>query len=284
MLKIKKSRRYRNTRKKNRHVPIHIPMMRGGTKVILINTKTNQKIIATDDNNLEVSRRFLTNIISRSVVSSASLCSMILKGDIKQFGSIIVMSQDMNDNSRLIHGTTGNKINTVCIKITLITSVDCGDFRLQLQWQESSLESCAGWPWKVLMKGSTTFSERPDVLLRVVNPDQVEISGATDTLIVNGMYNRTEELSGGQPVFRKLGVGVSETWIHYWPTSNEWIVTGTESIGKDDSGWARIAPKTIHKLVSNEKEQACSESGKYGSSIRIGNHVFARRWCSSGQG
>jgi hypothetical protein len=69
---------------------------------------------------------------------------------------------------------------------------------------------------------------------------------------VNGVYDRTGELSGGQPVSRKQGR--SETWIHYWPTSNEWIVANTESKGNDDRGWARIAPKTIMKVVSTQEE------------------------------
>lgn len=238
-------------------------MMQGGTKVILIDRTSNRRTIATDDDNKVVSERLLQNIESVSEGSSSSTCSMVLKCDLISKSDIKLQRQDMND--RLTHNPNPSEeslFNTVCMKITLITRIKpVGHDILIIPWQEkgSSLESCAGQPWRMMMKGSTTFSQQPGVRLHVES-NHVVISGATDALIghmlVNGVYDRTGELSGGWPLFRKRGDGDTDMWIHYWPATNTWIVTNTESKGKDDAGWAIIAcrDKTIMKVVSDEKE------------------------------
>jgi hypothetical protein len=60
----------------------------------------------------------------------------------------------------------------------------------------------------------------------------LHIRGATGVTssAVNGIFDPTDELSCGQPVYVKRGV--SSGCIHFWSATGIWIVTNTESKGK----------------------------------------------------
>jgi hypothetical protein len=162
MLKIKKSRRCRNrnTRKEKWQIPVPVQIMQGGTRVILYDGNKRGRL-ARDDDNSVVSEMLLQNIESVSKVSSSSVCSMILKGDLNPESNVKLQSQVyergnvMNDKGRLLPVTlpeytqkvsvrheghiniksSGDIFNTVCMKITLINPA--GRNELKIPWQES---------------------------------------------------------------------------------------------------------------------------------------------------
>ena len=67
--------------------------------------------------------------------------------------------------------------------------------------------------------------------LASVSSGAVRIVGATGSSagIVNGMYEATTELSGGMPVYVKVGVG--GMWLEYHAPSSQWQVTLTSNKG-----------------------------------------------------
>ena len=68
----------------------------------------------------------------------------------------------------------------------------------------------------------------------------VHIRGVTGngSSYVNGIFDPTEELSCGQPVYVKRGDG--SKCIHFWSATGQWIVAPTENKGKNDTGWAAL--------------------------------------------
>jgi hypothetical protein len=66
----------------------------------------------------------------------------------------------------------------------------------------------------------------------------VHIRGATGhgSSEVNGIFDPTEELSCGQPVYVKRGDGIK--CMHFWSATGQWTVAPTENKGKNDAGWA----------------------------------------------
>ena len=54
---------------------------------------------------------------------------------------------------------------------------------------------------------------------------------------VNGIYEFTEEVSGGMPVYRKMDD--PDMWLMYNPTWKKWYVQPTSSKGSE-SGWANL--------------------------------------------
>ena len=67
----------------------------------------------------------------------------------------------------------------------------------------------------------------------------------------NGIYDPTDELSGGMPVYAKRGN--VEKWIEYWPATKEWMLKTTAGKGTD-KGWARLRsdpPAPPEKVVGS---------------------------------
>ena len=66
----------------------------------------------------------------------------------------------------------------------------------------------------------------------------LEIQGATgiNSAAVNGTWDPTGELSCGKPVYVKRGDGGN--CIHFWSSTNDWIVSSTENKGKNGAGYA----------------------------------------------
>ena len=75
--------------------------------------------------------------------------------------------------------------------------------------------------WKVNVE--TVFVTQADVRVHVESAP-VHIRGATgnSSSIVNGIFDPTEELSCGQPVYVKRGDG--SKCIHFWSVTGQWIV------------------------------------------------------------
>jgi hypothetical protein len=67
----------------------------------------------------------------------------------------------------------------------------------------------------------------------------VDIRGATgqSALSINGVYEVTNEISGGWPVYRK--VGDAEKWLEFIAATNEWYVKPTTDKGRAE-GWMCI--------------------------------------------
>ncbi len=84
-----------------------------------------------------------------------------------------------------------------------------------------------------------SFVTRPDVRVHVESAP-LHIRGVTgvNSAIVNGIFDPTEELSCGQPVYVKRGDGGK--CIHFWSADGDWIVTDIASKGKDGTGWASL--------------------------------------------
>ena len=55
---------------------------------------------------------------------------------------------------------------------------------------------------------------------------------------VNGIYDPTDELSCGQPVYVKRGD--SDKCIRFWTASGNWLVSPVSNKGKDGNGWAYL--------------------------------------------
>lgn len=74
---------------------------------------------------------------------------------------------------------------------------------------------------------------------RRIRATPVKISGATGPSgpSINGIYEPTDEISGGWPVYRKKDD--SEKWLEYIVASNEWYVKPTADKGKPE-GWMCI--------------------------------------------
>ncbi len=86
--------------------------------------------------------------------------------------------------------------------------------------------------------------------LRRIRATPVRISGATGPSgpSINGIYEPTEEICGGWPVYRKKDD--SEKWLEYIVASNEWYVKPTADKGKPE-GWMCISsdPPTRPELT-----------------------------------
>ena len=67
------------------------------------------------------------------------------------------------------------------------------------------------------------------------------ISGATGPCApkVNGLFDATDESSGGQTVYIKRDN--PDTCVHFWPDTKQWIVAATIDRGKNSNGWACLA-------------------------------------------
>ncbi len=64
------------------------------------------------------------------------------------------------------------------------------------------------------------------------------VSGASGpcALKVNGVFDATDELSGGQSVYIKRDN--ADICIHFWSASKQWVVAATIDKGKNSNGWA----------------------------------------------
>jgi hypothetical protein len=86
--------------------------------------------------------------------------------------------------------------------------------------------------------------------LRRIRATPVRISGATGPSgpSINGIYEPTEEICGGWPVYRKKDD--NEKWLEYIVASNEWYVKPTADKGKPE-GWMCISsdPPTRPELT-----------------------------------
>jgi hypothetical protein len=82
--------------------------------------------------------------------------------------------------------------------------------------------------------GESVFTQ-PDVRMDVES-GHLHIRGATgyQSASVNGIFDPTEELSCGQPVYVKRGD--CSKCIHFWSATGRWIVADTDSKGKNGKG------------------------------------------------
>lgn len=138
MPKYKKSRRHRRGRHtrhtRRRHTQkkqIHMKMkMKGGTKVFVREGPEPEHKWRFISENKDIAQILLKNITSISEISSGSLCSMILKGDLDPEGNIKIQSQVYHADGKPTNPTDranrprkiniGLQFHNVCMKITLI--------------------------------------------------------------------------------------------------------------------------------------------------------------------
>jgi hypothetical protein len=92
----------------------------------------------------------------------------------------------------------------------------------------------------------------------------VEISGASGpcALKVNGVFDATEELSGGQCVYVKRDD--PDVCVHFWEKSSQWVVAAASSKGKNSNGWACIKYSGGLESASSLTTWKVTSHGKFG--------------------
>ena len=117
----------------------------GGTKISILTvySQNNQNWVSTD-NDREISRLILKNSKSLEVVSSGSLCSMIIKCSLIPDGNIKIRSQIYDQDESLLTPETradrprfvdlGKEHTHVCMKISLVTTPSSTVTRVE--WDE----------------------------------------------------------------------------------------------------------------------------------------------------
>ncbi len=115
----------------------------------------------------------------------------------------------------------------------------------------------------------------------------LHIRGVTgyNSSVVNGIWDPTDELSCGQPVYVKRGNG--NKWIHFWSATGKWIVADTEDKGKNNTGFAMLKHSGRLEAASSMSDWEVYDGKAFVRRPEVRVHVeekayLAKKVCSVG--
>ncbi len=94
---------------------------------------------------------------------------------------------------------------------------------------------------------------------------------------VNGIWDPTDELSCGQPVYVKRGDGGK--WIHFWSATSTWTVAPTANKGKDGLGWAFLKHSGRLEAASSMSDWQLSDGKGLVAQPGVRVHVDSEKPC-----
>jgi hypothetical protein len=127
------------------------------------------------------------------------------------------------------------------IRSTILHAVQgfIGENLLRAALLQHALRTCASSLWD---QNFTQPRRQPVVgdssCISDLSRETLEISGASgpSAIKINGVFDATEELSGGQRVYVKRDD--PSICVHFWEKNSQWVVAAASDKGKNHNGWA----------------------------------------------